>query len=242
MSRQKSIKNIFEEKINQNQIYNEILSNYEQNEEKIVKKNLKYVIAPACLLLAIVCGILLINQNNNLKPIIDDGENLVYINKVDNQGLNKLDADIETIKQDVSVKGGKFETVTELNDYPFYKDLEISDEYNAFVIYAIYVKEDINVLEYDKLNNYIISYKVKDKNIDFKEIQIAFSKDNEPLRDYFFTSKDDKKSIINGLELEIYQYEKSFMSTFKYKGINFDIETNNTTETEFINLLKSIIK
>ena len=32
------------------------------------------------------------------------------------------------------------------------------------------------------------------------------------------------------------------LNTFEYDGINFDIETHNISESEFITLLKSIIK
>ena len=47
--------------------------------------------------------------------------------------------------------------------------------------------------KYNKLNNYVISSNKEDKSI-----MIAFSKDNEPLRDYFFDDKGDKYTTING--------------------------------------------
>lgn len=242
MSKKDTIKNIFDEKINKKHIYDEILLKNERKDEKHMNKSLKYVIAATCILLVTVCGILFMNQNKELKPIIEEEDSIIYINQIDSQELSNLDADLEMIEQDITVKGGRFEPIDELEDYSFYKDLEISDDYNAFVIYAIYVRADRTSKKYDILNNYVISYKVKDKEKDFKNIEIAFSKEYEPLRDYFFTSENDKKSTINGLELEIYQYGNSYMTKFKSNGINFDIETHNVNDKEFVALLKSIIK
>ena len=71
---------------------------------------------------------------------------------------------------------------------------------------------------------------------------IAFSNEYEPLRDYFFGDEGSKVSKINDFELTIYRYENSYMTTFKYNDINFDIETTDITEQEFIDLLVSIIK
>ena len=71
---------------------------------------------------------------------------------------------------------------------------------------------------------------------------IAFSDKYEPLRDYFFDDKGSKISKINDIELKIYKYENSYMTSFTYNNINFDIETNDISEQEFINLILSIIK
>ena len=60
------------------------------------------------------------------------------------------------------------------------------------------------------------------------------------MRDYYF--KDGKASKINGLELIVYQYENLYMTNFKYKNLNIDIETSNITEEELLALLQSIIK
>ena len=60
------------------------------------------------------------------------------------------------------------------------------------------------------------------------------------MRDYFF--EKGKTSRINGFNLIIYQYEKSYITRFTYDDLNIDIETNNITQDELIALLESIIK
>ena len=61
------------------------------------------------------------------------------------------------------------------------------------------------------------------------------------LHDYFL---DDSKKVskIGDVNVIISKYEKMYVATFKYKEINFDIETNGITEEELVNLLESIIK
>ena len=49
-------------------------------------------------------------------------------------------------------------------------------------------------------------------------------------------------SKIGDVNVIISKYEKMYVATFKYKEINFDIETNGITEEELVNLLESIIK
>ena len=52
----------------------------------------------------------------------------------------------------------------------------------------------------------------------------------------------DNELYNNGIVDVSYKYEKMYVATFKYKEINFDIETNGITEEELVNLLESIIK
>lgn len=44
------------------------------------------------------------------------------------------------------------------------------------------------------------------------------------------------------MELKIFKYNELYFTEFKYKDINFDIETTNITEQELTDLLLSIIK
>lgn len=222
-----------------------ITNKLEERRKKQMKNNvLKYAGAIGFFAIAIVIGLIVFNNQSELKPVINNGNDLIYINSVTENSMMKLDADVKEIGQNVNVKGGRFEYVKELEGYEFYKNLLIPNEYNAFSISALYVKsnQSKNNAEYDKLNNYIILYKVKDNDKDFKEISISFSKENKPLRDYYFSSKNEKKSNINGTELDIYQYEKSYFTIFTYENINFDIETYNVGQEELISLLKQIIK
>ena len=71
---------------------------------------------------------------------------------------------------------------------------------------------------------------------------IAFSKDNEPLRDYFFDDKGEKYTTINGENIKIYSYKNSYIAVFSYNGVNFDIETSNADINDFKSILELIIK
>lgn len=203
-----------------------------------MRKNSKlYLIIVAFLILVAIGGVLFCKSRNQSKKSEKTRE--LIVNEIKKESLTKLDADIKVEEIIVSVKDGKIENLEELNDYPFYKDLEIADKCEKLQLSSIFVKSDQNVSEYNKLNNYVLSC----GNIENeKSAKIAFSKEEKPIRDYFISSENNKKSTINGVDLEVYQIGTSYMVIFKYDGINFDIETINFTETELISLLKSIIK
>ena len=62
----------------------------------------------------------------------------------------------------------------------------------------------------------------------------------EPIRDYWY-DEENKKSKIEDIDVEISQYQKLYMVTFKIDNIYFDIEANGITENQLINIIKSII-
>ena len=75
-----------------------------------------------------------------------------------------------------------------------------------------------------------------------REIIVSFSKENKPIRDYYFSEEGSKISKIDNFELKIFKFNELYFTEFNYKGINFDIETTNITEQELTDLLLSIIK
>ena len=83
---------------------------------------------------------------------------------------------------------------------------------------------------------------IHSSNGDEREIEIKYSKENTPLRDYYFSEDGSKTTTINGIDLKIYKYKENFYTAFKYNDYNFDIETSNITEQEFSNYLVSILK
>ncbi len=103
-------------------------------------------------------------------------------------------------------------------------------------VYGVYPKTDNQ--EDDKPYSYILEYS---NNLN-QSIRISFSKDNKPVRDYYFDDNGSKISNINGVELKIYKYEEIYMTEFRYKNINYDIETSNIKVEELSLLLQSIIK
>lgn len=197
---------------------------------------LKYVLAPVCMVLIAVVGYVgFLNTNNNLNnnPITDfrggKEESLattININKIDNMIMADLDAQ-EKLLNDVNIP------------YIGYMiGLEIPSDFDNKENYkAIYVRSDRNVEKYDILNNYEFTYRNTSNN---RKIIIAFSEKYVPLRDYEILDAD-KISKIGDVELIISQYKNMYIVKFTHKGINFDIETNDITESELISLLESII-
>ena len=116
--------------------------------------------------------------------------------------------------------------------------IKIPSEYKFKDSYNVYTRKNLNVEEYNLLHDYVFNYQKDDSS---NGIKIAFSKVEEPLRDYFIDDKY-KTSKIGDAEIIITQYEQMYMVSFKYKDIYFDIETNGITENELVELLVSIIE
>ena len=234
MSNKETFKKMYSSKINQERTFNNILK---EIEDKNMKKNNVYKLAliPVCIIL-VVCGIVIINkEESTLKPstpIIDKESNYeIYINKIDSSktNLTKLDADIKRIY-------AEYKKIQEMPEFNFLKNLNIPEDLSDKSFSAIYTRKDKDSKDYNILHNYDFWFESNDRRI-----ILAFSDKNKPLRDYHF-EEFGKISKINNQELTIYQYNTSYLTTFTYNGINFDIETNNLTESELINLLTSIIK
>ena len=121
--------------------------------------------------------------------------------------------------------------------FMFMKNLLIPEEYEFENSYTVFTREDKEVAEYNKLHDYILNYRKDDLN----NIQIAFSKIEPPIRDYFIHG-GDKISKIGDVELKISQWKEMYIVTFEYKDIYFDIETTGITEEQLVSLLKSIIE
>ena len=239
MTNKEKLKNAIEQDINPTNNYNEIIKKIEK-ERKMKKENnlLKWSLVPICLTV-FISGIIFLNyknDNKNLyenKPYIDKENNITLnINDLSKVGMTSLDADIKT--------------VSGLNiPYPFKVNANQNEEW--FIIpsdltqtknYIVYTKKDIESNEYDVIANYIML--ITDGNE--RSIEVKYSKNQEPIRDYYFSEEDSKITTINGIELRIYKYEKSFYTIFSYNGYNFDIETSNITEQEFSDYLVSILK
>lgn len=150
----------------------------------------------------------------------------MYINEITKKdGILKLDADVKTITSDL--------------DFPLpYKEISIPKDLIKISKYIFYTRENANSQDYDLLYNYKISY----YNENNRSINISYSKDYKPLRDYYFKENGSKISKINGIELKIYKFENIYFTEFKFNDYNFDIETSKITEQELTNLLLSIIK
>ena len=239
MTNKEKLKKAIEQDINPTNNYNEIIKKIEK-EDKMKKENnlLKWSLVPICLIV-VISGIIFLNyknENNDLlenKPYIDKENNITLnINDLAKVGMTKLDADVKTVSG-VNIP------------YPFKVNENQNEEW--FIIprdltqtknYIVYVKKDKDSKEYDTVANYIML--ITDGNE--RSIEVKYSEEQEPLRDYYFSEEDSKITTINNIDLKIYKYENSFYTTFSYNGYYFDIETSNITEQEFSNYLVSILK
>lgn len=234
MSNDRNIKKMFEREFDIEVMKRKILE--KEREEKMNLKNIfKWAAIPICLV-AVFCGVLIFNNSKELKPSIykpnielKDNTDM-YINDISEMihGSLKIDADVKIINN-ISIP--YFE---EIGNIVVPKDFD-----NNHDAYAIYVKPDRNSDEYNTLQSYVFNYS-NTKND--RHIRVSFSKENKPIRDYYFSEEGSKISRINNTYLKLFKYNESYFTEFNYKGINFDIETNSITEQELTDLLLSIIK
>lgn len=214
----KQIKNIISEKINKEDIKNNIV-----NKRSIDMKYLKYGVCTCTLVLMIGVFAFGGNKVNDIKTE-NYGKNSFNINELDSIASRTLDAESRKVNEK------NLES-----EFSFYNDLVSSDLLKDYRVEGIYIKDSND--KYNKLNNYLVSTYTENKSIN-----IAFSKDNEPLRDYFFDDKGDKYTTINGENIKIYSYKNSYIAVFSYNGVNFDIETSNADINDFKSILELIIK
>ncbi len=254
MSNEELFKKIFEEKFNKEEIKKEIISKefVKENNKKIkLMPILKLALAPICLTI-IIGGFIIFGVKKVSKPDIIFEENnsaQIYVNKIKENSLARLDCDIKTISKTELYDNNNNNTANYSQQFEVLKNLKVPEDFNKIEYNLIYVSnnennktdnvEDAREKKYDILNNYSYIY-YNEKNE--RSINISFSNNNEPVRDYFFTEENSKISKINNIELKIYNYEKIYFIEFIYNDYYFDIETRNITQEELITLLASIIQ
>ena len=91
----------------------------------------------------------------------------------------------------------------------------------------------------EEINNYEFWFKNSKSN---RSILIGISNKNIPISSININVKNSNKSFINNTELEIYRYNNNYIAKLNYKEFNLNIESFNIKESEFIDLLKSLIK
>lgn len=236
MTNKEKLKIAIENDINSKDYYNKIINKIEKGEIKMKhKRNMfKWAFVPICLV-AVISGILLINSNKELKfnvykPNIENKDNVnIYINDISKmtEGLLRLDVDL------------KFTNIENILYFQEISNIKIPRDFDNQEAFEIYVKPDRDSNEYTTLQSYVFNY--SNRNND-RNIRVSFSKENKPIRDYYFSEEGSRISKINNIELKIFKYNGLFFTEFNYKGINFDIETTNINDREFTDLLLSIIK
>ena len=228
MSNKQIMQKVFSEKWTANEMRNKILA--KKIKEEKTKKFVRCAIPIG--MIGIICGLFM--WNNNLVKLESNpksyemNQDSIIINQVDKLGAKRLDAKTK----EISANGIYTSWPDNLTNVIVPKDLIEFDSY------GIYTREN-KTNDYTILNCYVYDYFNPSTQ---KSIRIAFSKNNKPLRDYWFSEEGARESNINGYKLTIYQYEHTYFTTFEYKDYNFDIETNEISLEELLELLKSITK
>lgn len=237
MTNKEKLKRAIEHDINPKDYYNKIINQIEKGEKRNMKKRIwKWSLVPICMVV-VISGVLFLNyQNDNKtilknKPYVDETNNVTLnINEIKSNkvGMPLIDADVKVVtNNDVNFplpyKNG-------LVNIP--KDLDKTDKY------IFYFRENKESKDYNILGNYEIIY----SNDNDRSINVKYSKDNKPVRDYYFSEDGSKTTTINGVELKIYKFENIYFTEFKSNDYNFDIETSNITEQELSTFLLSILK
>lgn len=217
MKNKKIFKEVYQEKINKDKNYDEIIARL--NNQKTIKKkyfNLAYI----CTLILILVSLLIINKSSLFKQYLSKSkEDIIKINTIDSV-LDK--EDLENHGPD-SIDDYDDKEKLSFDNLNLPKDF--TDTYITKLIYN----------ENNQFNNFeAIFY-----SIDNRKITISYAKENKPKNIYNISNA--KTSRINRLELVIYYIEEDYICEFKYKNINYLVKTEKLKEDELITLLKSII-
>lgn len=165
---------------------------------------------------------LVINTVNHTVPLDFD----VQITSFSEQFADRWASTIENFR--------KFTGIT-------YEDFtgKIPDNFEQYAFYSASTrgyKETGSLGEYI-LHDYVFNYQSQSRG----SVKIAICSFEAPLRDCLIVCDNPEKSVINGVSIEIYGYQDTFIAQFSYNGINYDIETSDMTQDGLVELLICII-
>ena len=239
----KVIKNDFDKENN----YKKIV---EGMNEKRIRFNYKYATIPITVIIIFILIIGISTKNNKVKQFEkfggddwSDGINTTTssnTNHIDTSDSDSSSIEINEIN-DIIKNRGNTKIVNNVN-IPYLEiltNLEIPNDFDNKEDYrAVYIKNDTKSKEDYILNNYEFHYK-NTKNE--REIVVSFSKDFTPISNYNF-GINSKSSLVNGINVLLYKYEKTYIAKFQYMKYSFLVEGKNITQEEFMNFVSSIIK
>lgn len=237
MTNKEKLKKAIEHDINPKDYYNKIIDKIEKGEKKDMKKSIwKWSLVPICMVF-VISGVLFLNYRNDSKtilknkPYVDETNNITLnINEINSNkvGMSRLDADVKIV------------TNNDINFPLPYKDglVNIPKDLDKVDKYIVYFRESKESKDYNILGNYEIIY----SNDNDRSINVKYSKEHKPVRDYYFDDEGSKNTTINGVELKIYKFEDIYFTEFVSNGYNYDIETSNLTEQELSTFLLSVLK
>lgn len=219
MTNKEKLVRVIDSDINLRNCHNKIIKKIEKDNR--MNNNIRiWILIPVCLLIVIGIGYLKYHNDNEFKDVNKFNINDINGNKSE---LVKLDVDAKIVESN------------EINT-PF-NDLVVPNDLIDVNYYIMYVRSNKDSKEYNVVNNIEVVYSSNSNRM----INISYSKDYKPLRDYYFNEDSSKISNINNVELKIYKYKNTYFTEFTFNNYNYDIETNNISENELKNLLISII-
>jgi len=243
----KIIKNMFDKKINTEDIHNFII-NTNLNKRKT---NVLKIVMPSLLTICTIFLILISPTNNTnklkTKNTNPDNTDKIYINDLDKNNNR------ETLLYDILFFGDVEETTLPniLPKFPMLKNIKVPENSNMSLRKYTWDPELPETSKSKKYTEYYLTYFNEYEEIEiYYNIEIFFSRFvKEKLRCLRLYKDSFKESTINGINVLI---EKSgvfygdihidkYYALFTYEGVNFDIEVQNISEEEFIELIKSII-
>ena len=239
----KVIKNDFDKENN----YKKIV---EGMNEKRIRFNYKYATIPITVIIIFILIIGISTKNNKVKQFEkfggddwSDGINATTSSNTNHIDTSDSDSSLVEINEinDIIKNRGNTKIVNNVN-IPYLEiltNLEIPNDFDNKEDYrAVYIKDSKSSKEDYILNNYEFHYK-NTKNE--REIVASFSKDFTPISNYNF-GVNNKSSLVNGINVLLYRYEKIYIAKFQYMKYNFLVEGKNITQEEFMDFLSSIIK
>lgn len=127
--------------------------------------------------------------------------------------------------------------------FAFLETLNLPADFRADTFAEVYTARSREDTEYTLLNHYQTEYQSKGKSREGeRRVIIRFSEEFTPLRDNFLETDSEPKSHLGNTELSLYSYKDLYLAYFTYEQIQFDVESHGLSETEFTELLKSIIQ
>ena len=186
-----------------------------------MQKFLKYGLVPCVIILGILIGVIVIYNREDKKTFFEESD--IIINQV---------TSYKEITSDLDVK-----IVSSICDciYDDYFEYELPDDLRLNQDYGVLVKDAS--LEYNIVHDYVFEFIGNND----RWVHITYSMIEEPLKDYFITS-DSNVSVIDGVEVLLYQYEEQYIVDFKYNDMYYEIEANHVTLEELLTLIRGIFQ
>lgn len=259
MSKKQVMKDILNEKINQDKIYQNVLLKVkeEENMNRVRNKKIIYGITSSAAMLVLCIGFIInynkpINNKNELGKV--DNSNLEIVNNEKEVAQNdNIIFNTESIKSETSISGkvvdvdGNWKDANIEEKFGFFKNIDILRQYEYLRQGMVYVKENLEDTDYLKLQQYQLIYYMDGDNAPSTEIM--FTKENSILQCMLPNENNLPSSIINGYEVKLFKTENFFDNSkingeafFEYNDYKFYIESHKIDENDFIDLIKSILK